>query len=405
MELISSIRWSNYNMKKIKVFTLFMVLISAITLAKNNSSAKEFLPLEINQKSLLLNFKKNIKNLNLQLSSQYKSKESTFNRYTKYSFLIGVNGDIQFTEKIKFYFDLSQKFENGNSISFSKATDNSPQNKLSNHHLYLNYDIFQNISIQAGSLDHTDPQLNSFFLNSKKSFLGIREIFILKWHNTLININMTQSAPYGNAISPGIEPIQRTNPRFFSKYINIKTQIKESILKIKLGYFSYSNLLSSTAYKGYYLGNTISNFSNEQRSSYQYSFQGYNFAFSFSFKLQKNLQIETDFKYLKNSNAPKRKNEGKILSIGLNKKFKKIKSKIKFEFFKNNSDSSPAHYRSPIYSNNSKGNLLSIEIQRINGLLLKFNFINKKSIHPYLLSSLTNTKIIYLSIGKEYAIL
>ena len=346
----------------------------------------------------LSQLKRNIKDLDLELSTSYSDQNSKFDKFSKQRTSIGIVGNLSLIDNLSLKFKGGQKFENGNNKSVFNERRNTAKSGLYYKYAYLSSSFFNLVSIKAGALDNTDPKASSMLLNNGSSFTGVREVFHYRARNFFLNLNATQALAQNDELSSKLDVSKDENTKFFSEYINIGLKHKNLSLGLGAGHFAYSRLSSSTAFNDAYYGNSVI-LNTETNSSYLYSYRGINLNAYLSLTFGQT-SISAFGEYIKNDDAPEGKNKGQLAGAGLRSTLNDLTYEVKYVNFNNESDTAVSFYRNSNYKNNYKGNEISLQLKNKDGFYVKGSYVDRKVIDTNI--ALANETFASIELGKKY---
>lgn len=253
------------------------------------------------------------------------------------------------SNSLNFIFDGVFEFESG-SFSTAYVSDFENKNSFFLKNAYLEYSSKKNkkFTLKLGAQSLKD--YNSPLLFRNYSFFSLSEKVQLKH----FYFKLMQSIPEQRKKTQRLSPLEGSISSVFIETLGLKLNSKAVKGRIELSRFDFFRISNSVFFESYYRGNTATPIGTNEASN-DYDYKGYNLMTYFE-TLFKSFKMSFMLEYLLNEKAPKNRDTGYLIEIGV----KKPKNHWKLGHFLNESDSSIAWYNSKEFGhNNVKGFYIS----------------------------------------------
>lgn len=211
----------------------------------------------------------------------------------------------------------------------------------------IKWSPFSFFSTKLGAINQKDYYAP--LLLTRTAFMGAQEELSLNLTDDhRFFFRMQQAVPNNLNLTQRIGIVETGTPSFFIETVGM--ELKGNVLAVMAqgGRWSYDSLSVGAAYNSQFIGNSVSGGS-RLNSEYLYRFSGYTASGAVRVHFTDDIGVKFYGQFLYNEEAPEERNKGQILKTAL------IFGhwRPSFEFFRNESDSSPAFYNSSFYSHNN----------------------------------------------------
>lgn len=211
----------------------------------------------------------------------------------------------------------------------------------------VSYSPFEALSIEVGALNQS--RYNSPLLLTDTAFVSAKESLNFKISDYSFGFFLSQAVPSNHFLTNRLGSVDEGAPSLLIEGISMHLAGDLMFFKTQVMRYKFNNLSSNVAYNSQFLGNSTRG-STASTTAFLYDYQGYNLVFEIGFNIGENSALNFKGQYLYNDKAPDSRNTGTLggltLEIG--------QFSLSGEYFKNESDSSPAFYNSSTYGHNDR---------------------------------------------------
>lgn len=265
-----------------------------------------------------------------------------------------LNIKTQFNEKLKFDFSGGAAADVGSNNSFI-IDEYAPRRQVQLKRAFFQWNPYESLGLKVGAINQRDYNLP--LLLTRTAFLGSQQQFNINFSpNHKLYLRLQQAIPNNLNLTQRIGIVEDGTPSFFIETIGLKLDGDLLAFEGSASRWSYDALSTGVAYQSQFLGNSVSG-GGQLNSDFIYRYSGYTANAYLKISLSDDFGIKTWGHYLYNDEAPEKRNRGQLFAAGLF--FGHLLFHI--NYFKNESDSSPAFYNSALFShNNHEGSLVQI---------------------------------------------
>lgn len=171
-----------------------------------------------------------------------------------------------------------------------------------------------NYALQIGVIQQKFLQ-SQLLISDKKSFPGVKEIFVWNIMNSQLSLYAQQTVPTSTSLNPN-RAEQEPLPTFLTETVSLKTGLASSVKpEFWITHFKFNNLPAIVAYKSQYVGNMIDG-DDMPNSRFRYGFDGLVFGTKVCLCLLK-FPITFGSQWLENYAAPSGLNRGQDLGLSV----------------------------------------------------------------------------------------
>lgn len=295
--------------------------------------------------------------------------ESSVTKARIFGFTFGVDFDYPLAKDLNFFLQSSAVLQTGSNEVFGTIAEFSPNEAIFLRGGGVSYQAADWLNLKLGAINqrvYNSPLLlsNSGYV----AFAGSHEE--LKFGNYYLRFQ--QSIPSNNYLARRLGTVETGTPFFDMETFGFKFGAKNKI-RLELSHYKYKDLSNGVAQKSLSIGNSTKG--SGTGIEFLYDFEGMNLFVDSSFVFW-GKQFLLGGQYLYNDKAPEGRNKGVLAFAGV----RGNTYGLKFEGFRNESDSSVAFYNSKYYGhNNMYGQAILLEYHS-RGMLAEFRLTDMKPI-------------------------
>lgn len=211
----------------------------------------------------------------------------------------------------------------------------------------ISYSPIEAISLEAGALNQS--RYNSPLLLTDTAFVSARESLNFKLTDYSFGLFLSQAVPSNHFLTNRLGSVDEGAPSLLIEGISMHLAGDVMFFKTQIMRFKFNNLSSNVAFNSQFLGNSTRG-TTSSTAAFLYDFEGYNMAFEVGFNIGESTSLTFKGEYLYNDKAPDGRNTGYLGSTTIELGHFSLTG----EYFKNESDSSPAFYNSATYGHNDR---------------------------------------------------
>lgn len=212
--------------------------------------------------------------------------------------------------------------------------------------------------IEAGAVDQSHHE--SPLLVDGGAFPAAREALTLSSGLFSIEADAQQAIPTGQNLtskSTGKEP----TPTLLTEKLRLKYGDEDFSVKLRSSLFRFDKLTHGIAQDSRFYGNTVTGIASA--SSFYYAYQGFEAGGEIRGTLEGGIESAVGGSYVKNTKGPAGHDSGSYGYFEVKYKGESFQLAPRFEYYKNETDSSPAFYSSKAFGhNNRKGEGVSLSL-------------------------------------------
>lgn len=211
----------------------------------------------------------------------------------------------------------------------------------------LSYSPLEALRLEAGALNQ--GRYESPLLLTDTAFVSAKETLLFKFSDYSFGFFLSQAVPSNHFLTNRLGSVDEGAPSLLIEGITMHLAGDLMFFKTQLMRYKFNNLSSNVAYNSQFLGNSTRG-SSPSTTAFLYDFEGYNAVIEIGFNIGEDSSVLFKGEYLYNDKAPDGRNTGYLgaLTLEINQ------FSITGEYFKNESDSSPAFYNSSTYGHNDR---------------------------------------------------
>ncbi len=308
-----------------------------------------------------------------------RSTDDTLSSSTLVGLGLGIKLDHSVGESILLNAKAGASLEVGSSNAL--FTDEfAPTNAFYLQNASMDWSVAKPFHLVFGALEQN--QQESPLVIAGGTFPAAREILSPEWNRWKTELSAQQAIPTSQRLTSKNVGKAATPSLLTEKALVQFQSPDEAIFKAYISNFNFKNLTNGIAQDSRFDGNSVSGVLNG--AQFIYAFHGWEYGASLSHPLSDHVAASIGASFVKNMGAPDGQNQGAFYFLSMDHHSDSFKWAPRFEYYHNESDSSPAFYTSKEYGHNNRkglGGSFAVSILK-SKLDIRARYMNARLINP-----------------------